>query len=153
MDLNIPNIAQRKAAKRSQSTPVDDPLTSLALPKPPLTQEPFSDPVSQSDLRTDAPPQPESLSAGPPRVPSEIILNKENLIALARKMGLELTAPKKIWIKHSYSVTPESKEKFSKYCDVLGIKMQDGLEEALQDWFKKGEVEFKAISHAKNNDV
>jgi hypothetical protein len=77
-------------------------------------------------------------------------LDKEKLIALAKTMGLELAAPKKIWIKHSYSVTPESKEKFSKYCEILGIKMQDGLEDALNDWFKKKENEFQAIVEAKH---
>jgi hypothetical protein len=143
MELNVPTIAQRKAAKRSQSHEVMEstnvPLQSadaiIAVEKQRLqinpetnTNSPKSDPMLASTLSS---------------------MNREKLIEIAKSMGLEVVTPKKLWIKHSYSVTPESKEKFSKYCETLGIKMQDGLEEAFQDWFKKKELEFTAIINAK----
>ena len=144
MDLNVPTIAQRKAARRSQASGNEtDPTTTVPgpLPEPTVPVPPPSQSFNQNSSHL-------QLEKKPPVTPK---LDKESLIALARTMGLELSTPKKIWIKHSYSVTPDSKDKFSKYCDVLGIKMQDGLEEALQDWFKKKENEFKAISDAKGS--
>jgi hypothetical protein len=149
MDINVPTIAQRKAARRSQ-LPALDTGTSATSVVPPQTASPTETlPVSNSD-ESSAPvskPTPHLNTQANPK--TEVSLDKESLIALARTMGLELTAPKKIWIKHSYSVTPESKEKFSKYCEVLGVKMQDALEESFQDWFKKREAEFRAVSDVK----
>lgn len=76
--------------------------------------------------------------------------NKETLLAMAKTMGLELAAAKKIWIKHSFSITPETKEGFQKRCHALGFKMQDAMEEALLDWFSKHEHEYQAITEAKS---
>lgn len=166
MDLNVPTIAQRKAARRSQLNPSDSSTPTLAQ-QTPATEAPQQDntaspsilpeptathPVSGNSL---TPPVHsnsnfDSFPAPHAEVSKNVQLDKDALIALARSMGLELASPKKIWIKHSYSVTPETKQKFSDYCDVLGIKMQDGLEEAFQEWFKKKESEFKAVSDAKN---
>jgi len=76
-------------------------------------------------------------------------MNREQLIALARGMGLELAAPKKVWIKHSFSVTPQSKNTFTEMSRALGYKMQDAMEEALSDWFAKKQTAYNAIARAK----
>jgi hypothetical protein len=164
MELNVPTIAQRKAARRSQiasgaeSSTAQGPSLSE---HPAQTTQQVSGASEQSPNTVTASPDTSILRSTTDNVPKQNVsttpspqisdypLDKDSLIAIARSMGLELAAPKKIWIKHSYSVTPESKEKFSKYCEVLGIKMQDGLEEALVDWFKKRENEFRAVSEAK----
>lgn len=143
MDLNIPTLAQRKAARRSQpSTGETSSIQVTSTVEAPLEEQKVSS--SQS-----LPVEPKVTPQKAPNSSSQ--MDKEHLIALARSMGLEIASPKKIWIKHSYSVTPESKNTFSKYCDVLGIKMQDGLEEAFQDWFKKKDSEYKAIQDAKSS--
>lgn len=151
MELNVPTIAQRKAARRNQNSQSPSQESSPASLIPEQIENPSyiaqtqeNKPAGSLKLEnaSDVPLSAEAM------VP-ETHIDKDTLIALARSMGLELTAKKKLWIKHSYSVTPESKEKFTNYCDVLGIKMQDGLEEAFQDWFKKKEVEFQAVSNAK----
>lgn len=140
MELNVPTIAQRKAARRSQVLTTDSATTAPTTE--PLQQPP---PVETQSALPETKPE----SSTPPIIRSEVPIDKESLLALAKSMGLELAVPKKIWIKHSYSVTPESKEKFSKYCETLGIKMQDGLEDALQDWFTKKQSEFSAVSQVK----
>lgn len=76
-------------------------------------------------------------------------LGREQLAELAAAMGLEVREPKKLWIKHSYSITPEAKAKFNAVCETLGIKLQDGLDEALQDFFRKKESEFGRVTRAK----
>jgi hypothetical protein len=166
MDLTVPTIAQRKAARRSQVTAPESTSQHIPTTGSQTSDESFTAPVISSQhtssastvnlntsaLSTVTQVQTSTVKTEGPSAEStdSSKIDKETLIALARSLGLEVTAPKKIWIKHSYSVTPESKEKFANYCDVLGIKMQDGLEEAFQDWFKKKEVEFKAIHEAKN---
>lgn len=76
---------------------------------------------------------------------SNIDIPKEVLIELARKKGLSLEQ-KKIWVKHSYTVTPDDRIKFKEYCRVLGYKMQDAMEEALSDFFKKHESRYNKLS-------
>jgi hypothetical protein len=156
MELNVPTIAQRKAARRNQSLVTEttsqssDKSTEIMQESPAqILPEQTSSKAVQYTGTTEVEVLPERQIQSPI---SDIKIDKETLFAIARSMGLELKAPKKIWIKHSYSVTPESKQKFADYCDVLGIKMQDGLEEALQEWFLKKEAEFKAVSKAKSTE-
>jgi len=158
MELNVPTIAQRKAARRNQSSSqesiVVDQNTRIADSVESLSSGTITTPSDQLITKEASPEVTLSTAENmTPKLSSENIqpkIDRNTLIALARSMGLELSAPKRIWIKHSYSVTPESKETFSHYCEVLGFKMQDGLEEAFQDWFKKKESEYQAINSAKN---
>ena len=69
---------------------------------------------------------------------------------LAAKHGLKLQAPKKEFVKHTYSVTTDSKALFKKYCDTLGYNMQDAMEESLLDFFKKHALEYSRVKEAKN---
>ena len=80
---------------------------------------------------------------------SDQILSKDQIIALAQKHGLKFEGMKKEFVKHTYSVTLDSKNLFKKYCDVLGLNMQDAMDEALQDFFKKHSLEYKKVSEAK----
>jgi hypothetical protein len=78
-------------------------------------------------------------------------LSAQDILELAAKHGLKLQSPKKEYVKHTYSVTVESKALFKKYCDVLGINMQDAMEEAMQDFFKKHGLEYTRVKQAKNS--
>ncbi len=77
-------------------------------------------------------------------------MNQDEVISLARSMGLEVKAPKRIFIKHSYSITAETKEKFQTVCRSLGIKMQDGMEEAMGLFFEKHGEKFAAVKRVKS---
>ena len=86
----------------------------------------------------------------PPVSASQPALSASEILELAAKHGLKLQAPKKEFVKHTYSVTTESKALFKKYCDVLGLNMQDAMEEALQMFFKKNALEYSRVKEAKN---
>jgi hypothetical protein len=77
-------------------------------------------------------------------------LSAAEILELAAKHGLVLQAPKKEFTKHTYSVTVDSKNLFKKYCDVLGMSMQDAMEESMQDFFKKHALEYSRIKSVKN---
>ena len=125
-DLEVQTIAQRRAAKRNLANSY---VTEEV--RPPVV------PFENSELE-------EPIQSHQSNFMGNI--DRNQLLAMAKSMGLELRPEKKVWIKHSYSVTQESKEKFSNYCDTLGRKMQDALDEAFNDWFKKNKSEFEAIT-------
>lgn len=180
MEIEVQSLAQRKAARKKQwllqpeqpapgsapgipvqtqpvqpakeSTSAETGSFSQTLPvakdqisteaKVELADAPYFEPKTLQNL------QPAAAAISQSRVSQE--LDRDSLIALAQKLGLELREPKKIWIKHSFSITPQTKEEFQNRCRALGYKMQDALEEIMQDWFKKTESEFQAIHHAKH---
>ena len=154
MELGMQTIAQRKAARRSSLLQNDPPqaiaqneIRPQAAPEEIIiekTPEPRTSAIEPSMATAPSKPRIKALST------AGTAFNKETLLAMAKTMGLELTAAKKIWIKHSFSITPETKECFQKRCNALGFKMQDAMEEALQDWFKKHEDEYQAITEARN---
>ena len=76
-------------------------------------------------------------------------LSKDQIIMLAQKHGLKFEGMKKEFVKHTYSVTLDSKTLFKKYCDTLGLNMQDAMDEALQDFFKKHALEYNRVKEAK----
>lgn len=137
MDLEIQTIAQRKAARRQQ-------FNQTQAQDTPQAQNPQVDAAPPAQV----PAQSQALRASSPS-PVLAPLSKEALMTLAQQMGLELREPKKVWIKHSFSITPETKHKFQERCRALGLKMQDALEEVMEDWFTKTDPEFRAITQAK----
>ncbi len=172
MEIKVPTIAERKAARRSSilienpSQPQPSFAAEIQSPQVPAPKSPVSDPqftsntaapapegTSLSLRNTSIPASPSSLQQPfkmPETSPGRSQFSKEDLIQLARSMGLEVGPPKRIWIKHSFSITPESKEKFQERCKALGIKMQDALEEALQNWFEATQTGYSAIQRAKD---
>ncbi len=76
-------------------------------------------------------------------------LSRDQIILLAQKHGLKFEGMKKEFVKHTYSVTLDSKTLFKKYCDTLGLNMQDAMDEALQDFFKKHALEYNRVKEAK----
>lgn len=183
MDIKIPTLAERKAARRAQvSAPVanskgSDPsetpaqtstLANSSLPKetqttpseshlppspasPVLPSSSWQDKVASPvpvEVWGGMPSRLDSDKSDPPVVPG---IGKEELLAIAKSMGLELAAPKRIWIKHSFSITPESKETFQERCRALGLKMQDAMEEAMNDWFRKTEASYRGVQDVRKN--
>lgn len=146
------SIGVRKAKKLSAFTPTpfeESEKSSETSPKASITQ-------IRDDLAK-APP----VSAMIPAISTDNIQSelkstprstepsREEIIALAQKMGLKFEAQKPEFTKHTYSVTKDSKSLFKKYCDVLGYNMQDAMEESLQDFFKKHALEYARVSEAK----
>ena len=85
-------------------------------------------------------------------VPSaDVGLSKDQIILLAQKHGLKFEGMKKEFVKHTYSVTLDAKTLFKKYCDTLGLNMQDAMDEALQDFFKKHALEYNRVKEAKRS--
>lgn len=170
MEIKVPTIAERKAARRSSilvetpsqvSFPTQTPgpqihasvstasTPGLATPAALSASEgPSLDSQNSPSPASPLPTQRPFKSSEPTQGRSQF--SKEDLIQLARSMGLEVGPPKRIWIKHSFSITPESKEKFQERCKALGIKMQDALEEALQNWFEATQSGYSAIQKAKD---
>ncbi len=146
MELEVRSLAQRKLAKKSliptneilnnkniEVTPkeVAIPIKENEVPAAEIKEAVFQkiEPVIQD------PPKERKVRGGP--------LNKETLIKMAKELGLDIRE-KKVWIKHSYTVTPNDKEEFKTRCEVMGVKMQDAMEEALHDWFKKTQKRYDA---------
>lgn len=155
MEIKVPTLAERKAARRSQiqttiTQPNDTPRTIQPEPVSVIQSNDYLTSDTLHKVRMEAPvrehfPVNVKTSESNP-------LSKTDIIELARSMGLELAAPRKIWIKHSFSITPPTKEKFQEYCRALGYKMQDALEEALCDWFEKNRSDVSAIQKVKGPD-
>lgn len=74
---------------------------------------------------------------------SEPVMDKKALIELARRAGLEFV-DKRVFIKHSYSITVDNRDKFKSYCTVLGKKMQDELHEMMEKYFQDNRAEYEA---------
>ena len=70
----------------------------------------------------------------------------ENLKAMAERLGFVIKKPRTEFIKHTYSVTPENKEKMKKYCDSLGFSLQDAMAEAMELFFDKHKDDFQAVT-------
>ena len=133
-------LGVRKAKKFGASTPEAEPVApavSVAATLPNIT---VSEAINQAA----------SLNGVGATVATSPTLSAQDIINLAAKHGLTLQAPKREFIKHTYSVTTDSKALFKKYCDTLGINMQDAMEEALQGFFKKHALEYTRIKEAKN---
>ena len=68
----------------------------------------------------------------------------EKLREMAKSLGVEISL-KRNWTKHTYTVTQENKILFDKYCSALDLKIQDAMEEAMSDWFKKHKKEYDEV--------
>jgi hypothetical protein len=74
-------------------------------------------------------------------------LSESELALLAKAKGLSLKEEIK-FIKHTYSVREEHKEKFKFFCNRLGKSMQHGMSEMMEDFFKKYEKKVNIIEKA-----
>lgn len=155
--MEMMTIAQRKAAKLNKIQ--SDSTNSVSI-EPKSIQNMTVDeaskliagntnvniPVTALEIKVSQP----SITSTAPVSAAQPALSASEILELAAKHGLKLQAPKKEFVKHTYSVTTESKALFKKYCDVLGLNMQDAMEEALQEFFKKHALEYSRVKEAKN---
>lgn len=164
--MEVMTLAQRKAAKLSkltsqdakepgpsiQNVTVDEAIKMVSEPTMPVqaasaqatsAQAPSTQTVSAPTVKAES--TPEKMSQA-----QTGSLTAAQILELAAKHGLKLQAPKKEYVKHTYSVTVDSKALFKKYCDVLGFSMQDAMEEAMQDFFKKHALEYTRVKQAKS---
>lgn len=157
--MEIVTIAQRKAAKKANlmiSEQNTGSTTNVGASLPNITVEgaiKAHSAISTNNsevIETSRTQENISNGAGAMRANAQPIMTSQEILELAAKHGLKLQAPKKEFVKHTYSVTTESKALFKKYCDVLGINMQDAMEEALQNFFKKHALEYTRVKEAKN---
>ncbi len=139
MEIGFQTLAQRKAAKKSTVS------ASVERDSLPAVSEVVNHTVDSKPV----------LSVGETPVlvapqPPTSTMTKEDIIKLAQLHGLKFEGQKKTFVKHTYSVVLESKDLFKKYCDTLGVNMQDAMEEALQDFFKKHALEYSRVRNVLN---
>ena len=168
MEVNYQTLAQRKAAKRSQmethntgnSTSQTESVhfVSNEMHVPNVTL-PAAVTTVQAAIQTAQEVVAPQAIASPPAAAHTIearpsqpngSLSKDDIIKLAQSHGLKFEGARREFVKHTYSVTLESKALFKKYCDTLGYNMQDAMEESLQDFFKKHGLEYARVRSALN---
>ena len=74
----------------------------------------------------------------PVQISNPVSFDRDTLIAMAAKAGLVLAKPKKEYVKHSYSVTSETRDRFKKHCKQIDKTMAEAFEEALTEYIAKG---------------
>jgi len=127
MELNMQSLAQRKAARMNQvvQTPSPTPIQPIVEAVIETKESPV---IAQPAATQKAPEQPK--------------FDKITILRMAQEAGLQLAIPRKEYVKHSYSVTVATREKFKERCRILGKTMADGFEEAMEDFFRKTDKEF-----------
>ena len=78
-------------------------------------------------------------------------ISDEELSRLASLRGLKLAPARPQYVKHTYSVQPNTKSLFKSYNDVLGTNLQDTFEEALQLFFAKHKESYDRVTKAKSD--
>jgi hypothetical protein len=163
--MEMMTLAQRKAAKLSKSANTDPNISEAAnqaihnvtveeaiqITKDAKGTTEMAQTPAPAFTQAQAQPIAPSSIAAPMGKGRSSELSASDILELARKHGLTLQAPKKEYVKHTYSVTVDSKALFKKYCDTLGVNMQDAMEEAMQDFFKKHAIEYTRVKQAKNS--
>ena len=64
-------------------------------------------------------------------------LTTEQVLAWAKANGMKIEAPKRVYNRHTVSMTDEHKKMLKQYAHALGTFEQDALHEALEDFFQK----------------
>jgi hypothetical protein len=76
-------------------------------------------------------------------------LTDEEIAALAKHKGLSIKEEIK-FVRHTFQVREDHLKKFQDYSLILGKKKKNIVSEALEDFFKKHEEEFRKVKSAKD---
>lgn len=80
-------------------------------------------------------------------------VSKDELMKMARSMGLELSPPKIDYVRQTFAIRPEHKDMIPEYTKALGMKTQDFIGEALDMIFEKYQAQFESVKRAKDFHV